>query len=416
MASDSDVKQVFDLIDENAIVDLTRKLVAIPTASFDEGKCADFLAEHMKAMGLETTMMTVEHAGGAGKTTRQAVDILRGTGGGKSFMLNGHMDTVPIMSGWECDPFKGKFENGWIWGLGSQDDKGGLAAALAGIAALKKAGVKLAGDLYMCPVAAHKGGGHGTRALLRNGIRTDYAVNIEHSANTIGSVIVGSLVVSIKTTSPGVFFRFTPEIRKAYYNAIEQQALLMSRFGVSLTALPEGGWLRFKKHPELLDFPMLRYDRIHKEHYGRECELSFIIRTVPGMTLESVREDVMAVVNACRKEFPAMDCEVAIPAGGPNDPGLREPSEVPNDHPLVQAIAKGYKQATGEDAAMGSVERIGNVGDGNVLCSAGIPAVQFGPGDIKLYPEWPAPNERVHLGELLTTAKSLMSAAMTLCG
>jgi hypothetical protein len=213
-----------------------------------------------------------------------------------------------------------------------------------------------------------------------------------------------------------VFFRFTPEARRAYFNAIEQQALLMSKFGSSLAPVPEGSWLRFRRHPELQDFPMFRYDGIHKDHYGRECELLLQIRTVPGMTVDSVREDMERVAAACKREHPAFDCEISVPANGPRDPSLREPSEVPDDHPLVRALAEGYRLAAGGEPRIGSVERIGNVGDGNVLHAHGIPSVQFGPGDIKLYPEWPAPNERVHVSELLVTAKTSAYAALALCG
>ena len=409
------VKEVFDRIEAEAIVSLTRRMIAIPTPSFEEGPCADFIAEHMRGIGLDVQIIEVEHPTLSGKTTRQAIGILRGTGGGKSLMFNAHMDTVPIMSGWTVDPFEGKYEDGWIWGLGAQDDKGGLAAVFVCVDAMRRAGVRLAGDVVVCPVAAHKGGGNGTRAMLKAGVRADYCVNIEHSANTISTVIVGSVRGKIRTTSPGVFFRFTPEARAKYFNAIEQQSLVMGRLGTSLTAVPERSWLRFNRHPELPDFPMIRYEAIHKEPYGRDCELIFQLRTVPGMTLESVREDMERVLQACKKEHPAFDYELSIPPNGVNDPSLREPTELADDHPLVQAVADGYRAATNEEPRIGSGERIGNVGDGNVIHAHGIPSLQFGPGDIKLYAEWPAPNERVHISELITTARTSAYAAMTLC-
>jgi len=93
-----------------------------------------------------------------------------------------------------------------------------------------------------------------------------------------------------------------------------------------------------------------------------------------------------------------------------------EPSALADEHPLVRALADGYRAATGEVPLVGSVERIGNFGDGNVLHAAGIPSVQFGPGNIKRYPEWPAPDERVHIDELRTTARTCAYAAISLCG
>jgi len=330
-------------------------------------------------------------------------------------MFNGHMDVNVLMPGWTVDPHAGRYEDGWIWGLGAQDDKGGLAAAFLAIEAFGRSGIELKGDLLYCPVATHKLGGTGTRTLLKKGVTADYCINIEHAANTVGSVIVGSVRVKIRTTTPGLFFRFTDEARSRYFNSIEQQALCLSAFGPSLLPVPEDSWLTFTRHPELPDFPMIRYDVIHKDHYGRWCDLVFQIRTVPGMTLASVRRDVEKVIRHLKDTHPTFDCEVTIPANGPDDPFFMEPTELLPDHELVQAVAQGYQAATGQPARIGSVERIGNFGDGNVLHAAGIPSIQFGPGNIKLYPEWPAPDERVHIDELRTTARTCALAAYALC-
>jgi acetylornithine deacetylase/succinyl-diaminopimelate desuccinylase-like protein len=403
-------------IDGQDIVDLLRRMIAIPSPAFQEGPLADFMANRMEALGFDVEMMDVDHPLEPGRTTRQAVGRLKGDADGPSLMINGHLDVNVEMPGWTVHPTQGKYEDGWVWGLGAQDDKGGLAAALCAVAAIKAADVRLRGDILFCPVAAHKVGGTGTRTLVKRGVSADYCINLEHSANTIGSVIVGSVRVRLRTSTPGLFFRFTEEARAGYLNPIEQQALLVERFGPSLAAVPHGRWLSFTPHPELRDFPMIRYDAIHKDHYGRTCDLVFQIRTVPGMTVDGVRADVERVVADLRREVPNLDCEVVIPANGRDDPFFMNPTELPDDHPLVGAMMRGYRLSTGEEPLVGSVERIGNFGDGNVLQASGIPSVQFGPGDIKRYPEWPAPDERVHVSELVTTAKTCAYAMVELCG
>jgi len=410
------VGPVFDRIRSEDVVQLARQMIAIPSPNFEEGRLTDFMVERMRSLGLEVTTMDVDHPIQAGKKTRQAVGRLKGKGGGPTLMINGHLDVNVEMPGWTVHPTEGKFEDGWIWGLGAQDDKGGLAAAFCGLKAIIDTHTELKGDVLFCPVASHKLGGWGTRTLLKNGVRADYCINLEHSANTIGSVIVGSIRVRLHSNTPGLFFRFTAEARRTYFNPIEQQALFVQKFGPSLTPIKPGGWLTFTPHPQLPDFPMIRYDVISKDHYGRTCDLVFQIRTVPGMTLEGVCRDVARVIDACRRENPAVDCEVTIPANGPNDPFYMEPTALDDDHPLVGALARGYELATGEKPLIGGVERIGNFGDGNVLQAAGIPAVQFGPGDIKRYPEWPAPDERAHISELMTTARTCAYATLDLCG
>jgi acetylornithine deacetylase/succinyl-diaminopimelate desuccinylase-like protein len=416
MVDEAAVKRVVGLIRQDDIVKLTREMIAIPSPNFEEGKLTDFMVERMRELDMEVTTMDVDHPFQKGRKTRQAIGRLKGSGGGPTLMINGHLDVNVEMPGWTVHPTEGKYEDGWIWGLAAQDDKGGLAAALCAVAAIRESGTKLKGDILYCPVASHKLGGTGTRTLVKNGITADYCINIEHAANTIGSVIVGSVRVRLRTSTPGLFFRFTKEARDAYFNPIEQQAMFMAKFGPSLVLVPQGSWLTYTPHKELPNFPMIRYDVVTKDHYGRTCDLVFQIRTVPGMTLASVRKDVERVVEQCKRENPAVDCEIIIPANGPDDPFYMEPTALGDNHPLVAALARGYETATGEKPQIGGVERIGNFGDGNVLHAAGIPSVQFGPGNIKLYPEWPAPDERVHISELMTTARTCAYAIMDLCG
>ena len=189
------VGPVFDRIRSEEVVQLARQMIAIPSPNFEEGRLTDFMVERMRSLGLEVTTMDVDHPIQAGKKTRQAVGRLKGKGGGPTLMINGHLDVNVEMPGWTVHPTEGKFEDGWIWGLGAQDDKGGLAAAFCGLKAIIDTHTELKGDVLFCPVASHKLGGWGTRTLLKNGVRADYCINLEHSANTIGSVIVGSIPI-----------------------------------------------------------------------------------------------------------------------------------------------------------------------------------------------------------------------------
>ncbi len=414
MSQSEQSRTVFETVSEERLVDLARRMIRIPSFMFQEHEVADFMGDYLRDLGLEVQMMDVAHPWEDGKVTRQPIATLKGTGGGKSLMINGHIDTNVMMSGWTVDPYEGRLEDGWLWGLGAQDDKGGLAAAIAGVAGIVESGAKLKGDIVVCPVAAHKLGGTGTRTALRHGVRADYCINIEHAANTIGTVCTGSVRVKIATTTPGLFFRFTPEARATYTNAIEQQAELIRRFGPSLTNKLPNNWLTYTPHPELKDFPMIRYDTIHKDHYGRECALMFQVRLIPGMSLETVREDVQRVLDGIN-DMPNLDYTMTIPANGPDDPYHMAPMEIAHDHPLVRALAEGQELASGKPPRIGSVERIGNYGDGNVLAEAGIPSLQYGPGDIKVYPEWPAPDERVEVTELMVTARAVAHTALELC-
>ncbi len=86
------------------------------------------------------------------------------------------------------------------------------------------------------------------------------------------------------------------------------------------------------------------------------------------------------------------------------------------DHQLVAALAAGQQRASGAPAEIGGWGRLGNVGDGNVIAALGIPTVQYGPGDIRIYKEWPTADERVLLSDLVTATRAVAHATASLCG
>jgi hypothetical protein len=231
--------------------------------------------------------------------------------------------------------------------------------------------------------------------------------------------------VRIRTHPPDLFFRYRAEARARYWNAIEQQCEIVRRIGPSLDPIPQGGWLTFEPHPELPGFPTHTFDTIHKEHYyfpsatgmsSRESEMTFQIRTVPGQTIASVRADVQRLLEGIKKDHPAFSYEVSVPASGTEEGWCQDAMEVAADHPLVTALAEGQRLASGEPAVVGAWGRLGNVGDGNILNAAGIPTVQYGPGDIRIYKEWPTPDERVPLRDLVTATRAVAHATWRLCG
>lgn len=424
MASNGDWGKILAGISDAQVLALEQAAIRIPSSTFEEGELADYLASHMSDIGLDVRMMEVTHPAKPGTMTRQPIARLRGTGGGPSLMLNGHMDPGVEMSGWSVDPYGAKFEDGWVWGMGAHDDKGGVVAAICAVEAIIRSGVRLKGDVLVCPVVAHKMGGAGTRALVTAGVRTDLAINMEHSANTIANVCVGIIMVRIKTKSPELFFRYSKEAKARYFNPIEQQCEIVRRVGPSLEQIPPGGWMTYVPHPELPGFPTHTFDTIHKEHYyqknytgmsSRECEMIFQIRTVPGQTLETVRANVIRLLDGIKKDHPAFDYEMTIPANGMEDGWFQDPMEVPRNHPLVVALADGQRLASGAEPVVGAWGRIGNVGDGNILNSAGVPTVQYGAGDIRIYKEWPTPDERVPLKDLVTAARAVAYATYRLC-
>jgi acetylornithine deacetylase len=412
-------------VDAARVLEIEQALLRIPSSAFEEQAIADHLAERMNDIGLDVTMMEVPHPFDAAKRSRQPVGRLRGAGGGPSLMLNGHMDPGVEMPGWSVDPYSAKFEDGWVWGMGAHDDKGGLAAAFCGLEAIIRSGTILKGDVLLCPVVAHKLGGAGTRALLKCGVRADLCINMEHSNNTIANVCVGVVMVRIRVEAPELFFRYSTDAKAQYWNPIEQLCEVVRRIGPSLDPIPKSSWMNFAPHPELPGFPTHTFDTFHKEHYyqknhtglhSKQAELMLQFRTVPGQTLESVTADLTALLEGIKRDHPAFNYSFELPAKGTETGWCQEPMSCPADHPLVTTLAAGQTRAAGAPAVVGGWGRLGNVGDGNIIAAQGIPTVQYGPGDIRIYHEWPTADERVLLSDLVTAAQAVTYATVNLCG
>jgi len=426
MLDEGSLARIVDCVDETRVLDLERRMLRIPSSTFQEGALADLLAEYMADLGMDIEMMEVVHPSGSGKKSRQPIARLKGSGGGPTLMLNGHMDPGVEMSGWSVDPYGAKFEDGWIWGMGAHDDKGGLVGAICGVEAIVRAGKRLRGDVLITPVVAHKLGGYGTRALLERGVKADLCINMEHSNNTIANVCVGVVMVRIAVRAPELFFRYSAEAKRAYWNPIEQLAEVVRRIGPSLDPIAPGGWMTFAPCKDLPGFPTHTFDTFHKEHYyyrncsglsSREAQLELQFRTVPGQTVASVKADLIRLLDGIKRERPAFDYDLTVPAPGTERTWNQAAMECPADHALVRALAEGQTRASGERAEVGAWGRLGNVGDGNIVASElGIPTVQYGPGDIRIYKEWPTPDERVLLKDLVTAARAVAFATARLCG
>jgi acetylornithine deacetylase len=115
------------------------------------------------------------------------VGVLKGSGGGRSLILNGHVDTVTIepREAWTRDPFGAEMDGGMMYGRGASDMKGGLMAAILAVAYLREAGVALRGDVIIQSVVNEDHAGNGTLDLVRRGITADAAIVLEPTENQV---------------------------------------------------------------------------------------------------------------------------------------------------------------------------------------------------------------------------------------
>jgi acetylornithine deacetylase len=410
--------QVLGSVDPERVLKLEQSCIRIPSDTYEEQGVADLFADYMRGIGLEVTMVDVVDPFGSGKRSYEPVGVLRGTGGGKSLMLDGHMDHNPVVGEWERDPYSGEFDGTYIYGRGGQDDKGGIVSAISAAEALVKAKVRLKGDLYVCPVAAHKSGGIGTQALLGRGIKPDYAINVENSGNGLATVTVGAIKGDLHAYASPTHAHSRADLTAKYMSRAEQISRAIIELGPAERRIPEGGWLSYTPNADLPDFPLLHLDRIVDQPLEGRTTLEFHLRTVPGMTKDTVTADIERVIARLRKEHPNLDLRLDMPPKtGKYGPGWDwPPVKIDPQDALPTAVRNAHKLVTGEDVREGAEPRLGAVGDASFLQRAGVKSVLYGPGDIRIFKVWPTPDERVTLDELVVAAKVYALAAIDLCG
>jgi acetylornithine deacetylase len=152
-------------IDRERLVDQLADLVRIDSTNpglvpdgAGEAAVADYIAEAMREIGLEVEVWEPE------PDRPNVVGVLSGTGGDRSLMFNAHTDTVGV-EGME-DPFAPRIVDGRMYGRGTQDMKGSLAAQLAAVRALREADVELGGDVLVAAVIDEEHKSRGTEAVV----------------------------------------------------------------------------------------------------------------------------------------------------------------------------------------------------------------------------------------------------------
>jgi acetylornithine deacetylase len=342
--------------------------------------------------------MEVPRAGAWGLVAR--LPGTGGPGGGRSLMLNGHLDVVPPgdPGAWSDDPYSGRLVDGHVFGRGACDMKGGVVAALAAFRALLRAGVRLRGDVLFAAVVGEEDGGLGTYAMLARGWRADACVITEPTGLDLLVANGGALTFRLRV--PG---------RAAHASVRTGGVSAVEKFQPVFTALRE---LEAKRNAAV-DPVMSRWRPAYPLEIGvvRSGDWS---STVPDLLVAEGRLGVALdePVDAARAALAD-----AVAAASAADPWLAE-------HP-VEVEWWGGQFASGRCADPGFVERVRAAGAGpaaygapygsdlRLLAAAGIPTLQYGPGETR-YAH--APDERVPVDQVHRCAETLVRLALDWCG
>jgi acetylornithine deacetylase/succinyl-diaminopimelate desuccinylase-like protein len=383
-------------------VEIAQELIRIPSFLWHESDVAFYIAQWMTSLGFDVQVQEVPLSDGS--VTHQALGRLKGDGTGPSLMLCGHTDTsdwngdVFRRSEWKHDPFGAEIEDGYLYGLGAINMKAGVAAILMAAEALRRSALPRRGDLVVACVVAETGGGVGAVHLIESGLRTDYCIVTEAGNLDVGLISVGYVQGKVRVI--GEFKHRVP-----YVNPIEKSTKVIHAFGPSYQPIAPGGWLRFTPHELLPGYPRMAVRNI--EHYQNQTTLMFDLRIVPGMTEESVREDISALLDSIAADDPDFRYELIIPQSE-QQPNMPARPATPLDAPVVQALIRSHKSVTGSEPVVGAGHRIGATADTCHFKGVGITCVEYGPGYI---PIWPMVDECIEVAQIVTATQVLALAA-----
>ena len=377
MTSQGPDQELIGLIDRDELVELGKALVRIPSFIGEETPIARWVASYLSSRGYDVELQEVERG------WYQTVATLKGSGGGRSIMFNGHLDNNPLAVGWARDPFDPWVDGNRLYGAGIRNMKSGVASMIHAAEAIRKSGVKLRGDLVIACVLAELQGGLGTKHLIDNGYKTDVAVVTEpYGAHHIVTKHAGM-------TNFSLHVRGRHPSGQDVHGVDAIPKMIKAIDAIYATPLTHEPWdiegLPWLKVGSIIGGRGESYDLRSAARNSDLCTAFVAVSTVPGMSAKTVRADLESTLGRLRTADPQFEYELVHPIERKFKTWILDhpPMDMPTDQEIVQTIARAYRRVTSSaPRAIGApASPLGTrYGDDDAhLWMAGIPAPIYGP-------------------------------------
>ena len=349
-----------------------------------EGKVANYIAGWLERAGLEVEL--IESLAGR----PNVVGIARGSGGGKTLLLNGHMDTVGVAG--MADGHTPRLESGRLYGRGAYDMKSGLAACMLAVAEARKQNLR--GDVIFTGVIDEEYASVGTMDLATR-FRADGAIVAEFTELQLILAHRGFVWLEVETIGKAAHGS-RPDLGVDAIVKMGKVLAEMDRLDRRLRANPS--------HPLLgsgsLHASLIRGGQ-ELSSYPERCILSVERRTLPGETADAVAGEFLEIIERIRSEDSSFDAVVRR--------GIdRAPLETRQDEKIVQALQTASIKVLNHPLQVAGVPFWT---DAAVLAAGGIPAVLLGPSGSGAH----AVEEWVDLESVKTCAEIYLATALDFC-
>ncbi|MDR7000747.1 peptidase [Neobacillus niacini] len=398
---------------------LLQRLVQAPSVAGNEAGAQSIIAEKLNEMGLKVDVW--EPDGNELKAnpyffspreqftgSPNVVGVLPGTGGGRSIILNGHIDVVPEgeHEQWAEDPYSGAVKDGKMFGRGVTDMKGGLVSFLLAIEVIQQLNIKLNGDVIFQSVVEEESGGAGTLSTLLKGYKADAALITEPTNMRIFPKQQGSM-----------WFRIYVKGRSAHggtryegVSALEKTMMVVNQIKA----------LEIRRN-ELIDDPL--YDKtpipipinigvVSGGTWPSSVPDLVKIEGRMGVAPHEKMEDAKREMSECLRRLAEIDPWFA------EQPAVLEwfgarwlPGSIDIEHELMNSLVYQYREAVGEEAV---IEAAPWGTDGGLLTEIGkIPTIVFGPGVTEMAHY---PNEYIEMEKVFKAAEIIALTLIQWCG
>lgn len=346
---------------------LVKDLVRIPSHSelpTQEKEVAVFLKEFLTRNGISARLRDAE------KGRPNVIAVIEGEGNGKSLMLNGHTDTVPPFD-MDIPPFAPKVDKGRLYGRGALDMKGGVGAMAMTLVAVRRAKVRLAGDLILTAVVGEERRSEGTEDIVLRGPHADMGI-VGEPTN-----------LEIQPTQRGLEWLEVHFYGKAAHGGEADKGVnaisMASKFihAVDCDLMPR---LRARKSKYTLP-PTLNLGVIsggqQPSSVADHCVVKIDRRWIPEENLQAVFGEIYDLFDKVKKEDPGFKAKLV------RDPAnmktmTHTPNVVPRSHQVVRSLEGAVRTVTGKPAKVTSF--FGWTDASLFTHFAKVPTVVFGPG------------------------------------
>jgi acetylornithine deacetylase len=402
-----DTSALLSRLDADGALAFLARMVSHKSYSETDGEraLARHMAEAMRDIRLEAETTPVPG------DRLNAVGRWRGSGGGKSLLFNGHLDTNPVTEGWTVDPWGGKIDDAFVYGIGCSNMKAGDAAYFWAVKTLKEAGFVPRGDVILTYVVGELQGGIGTATLMEQGLRADYFVNAEPTdlvAMTMHAAAL-SFVIELVGDTRHLSKReqavdavmaacdLVPRLHDMKLSgALSPEHAAINRVHVGVLHGALGRDLVEWRPPQVADF----------------ARIKGTARYAPGQSEAGALADIRAELDALERRFPGLSASIwpEHRAGVPTMPAF----EVAKSSPIVTAINRAYETVRGVPQPTGAITPPAFYGTdaGHLHATGGMEGVVCGPGG--RYNTMP--DERVDIADYLDMIRVYMLTIVEICG